>query len=67
VEAAVNGDREAAFEAMLLHPLMPNATGCKKLLDELLEINRPHLAVYIFLSNVNQPAHCNPNTQGEPQ
>lgn len=48
VEAAVNGDREAAFEAMLLHPLMPNATGCKKLLDELLEINKPYLRDTFF-------------------
>lgn len=48
VEAAVHGDRGAAFEAMLLHPLMPNATGCKKLLDELLEINRPYLQSTFF-------------------
>ena len=25
VQAAVSGDREAAFQAMLLHPLMPGA------------------------------------------
>jgi 6-phospho-beta-glucosidase len=43
VKAAVEGDREAAFQAMLNHPLMPGAVGSKKLLDELLEINRPHL------------------------
>jgi 6-phospho-beta-glucosidase len=43
VKAAVDGDREAAFQAMLMHPLMPGAVGSKKLLDELLEINRPHL------------------------
>ena len=29
VEAAVTGDREAAFQAMLLNPLMPGALGCK--------------------------------------
>ncbi len=48
VEAAVKGDRTAAFNAMLLHPLMPDANGCKALLDELLEINRPHLQGTFF-------------------
>lgn len=48
VEAAVRGDREAAFEAMLLHPLMPDAQGCAALLDELLEINKPHLQGTFF-------------------
>jgi len=43
VEAAVTGDREKAFQALLMNPLTPNATGCRALLDELLEINRPHL------------------------
>lgn len=43
VEAAVRGDRECAFQAMLMHPLMPGAVGCRALLEELLEINRPHL------------------------
>ncbi len=48
VEAAVHGDRNAAFEAMLLHPLMPNARGCRALLDELLELNRPYLQSTFF-------------------
>jgi 6-phospho-beta-glucosidase len=48
VQAAVNGDREAAFQAMLVHPLMPGAVGCKRLLEELLEINRPHLRGTFF-------------------
>jgi 6-phospho-beta-glucosidase len=48
VEAAVRGDRRAAFNAMLLHPLMPDANGCKALLEELLEINRPHLQGTFF-------------------
>lgn len=48
VEAAVRGDREAAFQAMLLHPLMPGANGCRVLLDELLEINKPHLQGTFF-------------------
>ena len=48
VEAAVEGDRSAAFKAMLLNPLMPNARGCRALLDELLEINRPYLQGTFF-------------------
>ena len=48
VEAAVHGDRDAAFKAMLLNPLMPNARGCRALLDELLEINRPYLQDTFF-------------------
>ncbi len=48
VEAAVRGDRAAAFKAMLLHPMMPNARGCRALLEELLEINRPHLQGTFF-------------------
>ncbi len=48
VQAAVNGDREAAFQAMLVHPLMPGAVGCERLLEELLEINRPHLRGTFF-------------------
>jgi len=48
VEAAVHGDRDAAFKAMLLHPLMPSAAGCRKLLDELLEINKPYLYATFF-------------------
>lgn len=43
VEAAVTGDRETAFQAMLAHPLMPGATDSKALLDELLEINRQYV------------------------
>jgi len=48
VKAAVTGDREAAFQALLLHPLTPNATGCRALLNEVLEINRPHLQGTFF-------------------
>jgi len=48
VEAAVRGDRERAFQAMLTHPLMPGAIGSRKLLDELLEINKPHLQGTFF-------------------
>ena len=48
VEAAVKGDREAAFQAMLTNPLMPGALGCKALLDDLLEVNKQHLQGTFF-------------------
>ena len=48
VEAAVHGDREAAFQAMLAHPLMPGATKCRPLLDELLSINESYLSDTFF-------------------
>ena len=48
VRAAVTGDRDAAFEAMLLHPLMPGANACRPLLDELLDVNRDHLQTTFF-------------------
>jgi len=51
VEAAVSGDREKAFQALLLHPLLPpSATQCRALLDEVLEINRPYLSGTFFKS-----------------
>ena len=48
VQAAVTGDRETAFQAMLEHPILPDAKRCRALLDELLEINRPHLQGTFF-------------------
>jgi len=48
VQAAVRGDREAAFQAMLVHPLMPDASRCKLILEELLEINREYLKGTFF-------------------
>lgn len=48
VEAAVTGDRDAAFQALLLNPLTPNANGCRALLDDLLEVNKPYLAGTFF-------------------
>ena len=48
VQAAVSGDRKTAFEAMLLHPLMPGPIGCKRLLEELLDINKPYLQGVFF-------------------
>jgi 6-phospho-beta-glucosidase len=43
VEAAVHGDRTAAYQAMLAHPLGPSADKVQEVLDDLLETNRPHL------------------------
>jgi 6-phospho-beta-glucosidase len=48
VAAAVSGDREVAYQALLAHPLTPNATGCRALLDDLLDVNRPHLQGTFF-------------------
>ncbi|HNR30614.1 MAG TPA: 6-phospho-beta-glucosidase [Candidatus Hydrogenedentes bacterium] len=43
VEAAVTGNREKAYQALLIHPLTPNATGCRAVLEDVLETNKPYL------------------------
>lgn len=43
VEAAVNGDREAAFQALLAHPLGPRADKVQTVLDDMLVTHRTHL------------------------
>lgn len=43
VEAAVNGDRRALYQALLAHPLGPKADRVQAVLDDLLETNRPWL------------------------
>ena len=43
VEAAVKGDRNAAYQAMLAHPLGPKADKVQEVLDDLLETNRQYL------------------------
>lgn len=48
VQAAVTGDRETAFQAMLAHPLMPGARDSRALLEELLTINEQYLAGTFF-------------------
>jgi len=40
VEAAVHGDREAAYQALLAHPLGPSADRVEAVLEDLLETNR---------------------------
>lgn len=43
VEAAVHGDRKAAHQALLAHPLGPPADRVQTVLDDLLETNREYL------------------------
>jgi 6-phospho-beta-glucosidase len=43
VEAAVHGDRDAAYQALLAHPLGPSADKIQAVLDDLLETNRAYL------------------------
>ena len=43
VEAAVHGDREAAYQALLAHPLGPKADQVQVVLDDLLETHKPYL------------------------
>jgi 6-phospho-beta-glucosidase len=43
VEAAVHGDREAAYQALLVHPLGPKADQVQTVLDDLLETNKKFL------------------------
>jgi 6-phospho-beta-glucosidase len=42
-QAAVHGDRAAAYQALLAHPLGPSAERVQTVLDDLLETNRKHL------------------------
>jgi 6-phospho-beta-glucosidase len=43
VEASVHGDRNAAYQALLVHPLGPRADQIQAVLDDLLEIHRQYL------------------------
>ena len=43
VEAAVRGDRDAAYQALLAHPLGPSADQVQVVLDDMLETHRDHL------------------------
>ena len=43
VEAAVHGDRDAAFQALLAHPLGPDADRVQAVLDDMLETHRAYL------------------------
>jgi 6-phospho-beta-glucosidase len=43
VEAAVKGDRNAAYQALLAHPLGPSADQVQSVLDDMLETHRAYL------------------------
>jgi 6-phospho-beta-glucosidase len=43
VEAAVHGDRQAAYQALLAHPLGPKADRIQAVLDDMLETHREFL------------------------
>ncbi|MCG3142447.1 MAG: putative 6-phospho-beta-glucosidase [Anaerolineae bacterium] len=43
VQAAVHGDREAAYQALITNPLGPKPDQAQAVLDDLLETNREHL------------------------
>jgi 6-phospho-beta-glucosidase len=43
VEAAVRGDRQAAYQAILAHPLGPTADRVQSVLDDMLAINKGYL------------------------
>ncbi len=43
VEAAVHGDHNAAYQALLAHPLGPSADRVKMVLDDMLATHRAHL------------------------
>ena len=43
VEAAVHGDRNAAYQALLVHPLGPKADRVQAVLDDMLETHKEHL------------------------
>jgi 6-phospho-beta-glucosidase len=43
VEAAVHADRNAAYQALLAHPLGPSADRVQRVLDDMLETNRQWL------------------------
>ena len=43
VEAAVHGDREAAYRALLAHSIDPKADKIQAVLDDMLETHKEHL------------------------
>lgn len=49
-KAAVNGDYDAAYQALLVHPLGPPADKVKIVLDDMLETNRNYLPQFFTAS-----------------
>jgi len=54
VEAAVHGDRQAAYQALLAHPLGPSADKVQAVFDDLLETHRAHLPQFWKSSQPSQ-------------
>lgn len=52
IQAAVHGDRNAAYQALLAHPLGPTADKVQEVLDDMLETNRQWLPR--FFGNENK-------------
>jgi 6-phospho-beta-glucosidase len=46
VEAAVHGDRNAAYQALLTHPLGPKADKVQAVLEDMLETNKQWLTQF---------------------
>ena len=46
VEAAVRGDRRAAYQALLVHPLGPLASRVQAVLDDLLQTHQAYLPAF---------------------
>ncbi|MEK7396928.1 MAG: hypothetical protein AAB116_08330 [Candidatus Poribacteria bacterium] len=51
VEAAINGDRQLAIQAMLLDPLVPSLETAEAMLDELLEAHEDHLPRFFDIND----------------
>jgi 6-phospho-beta-glucosidase len=47
VEAAVHGDRRAAYEALLTNPLGPSADQAQEVLEDILETNKDYLPQFL--------------------
>lgn len=47
-QAAYTGDRTAAYQALLVHPLGPYADKIQAVLDDMLETNRPYLPQFFM-------------------
>lgn len=46
VEAAVHGDRDAAYQALMVHPLGPKGDQVQAVLDDMLETHKEHLPLF---------------------
>jgi len=55
IQAAVGGDRQALFQALLTHPLGPPARRVRQVLEDLLHTNRPYLPRF-WSGQASQPA-----------